>query len=408
MTYTYVFDDTTVGNWRCRREDYKAIQVGLKSLLKAVLSWNKKALEKGALREPYEQEEQDILDMISFGEEQFADENRSYVKVLGISVGSLRYLKAGLLLEIKYEEDAINMRREQGWPKGVISSLKEKVDVSKKLSEKIEQEPADILWEIIPRKTIHENKKTVIERTKSMEWDVFICHASEDKEGFVHPLALQMRKNGLNVWYDNFELTVGDSLRRSIDRGLAHSQYGIVVISTSFLQKEWPQKELDGLVAREVNGRKVILPVWHNVDKNTVARYSPTLADRYATSSGDGLEKVVKDLLKAIGKNATSVTKVAEQPIEVMADKQFKKVMATMPDLIKEMKEDLTKAGNKFTREFVLASKKWAMSVPNCFAYYFEEHEELQGKVHVLENYGYVIDVTATNLKRYRMTEKFV
>jgi hypothetical protein len=69
------------------------------------------------------------------------------------------------------------------------------------------------------------------------------------------------------------------------------------------LQKEWPQKELDGLVAREVGGVKIILPVWHNVGAEQIRAYSPTLADRLATSSTKGLEHVTGELLKAIGKN---------------------------------------------------------------------------------------------------------
>jgi hypothetical protein len=71
-----------------------------------------------------------------------------------------------------------------------------------------------------------------------MEWDVFISHASEDKEDFVRLLAERLRTHGLRVWYDDFTLTVGDSLRRSIDRGLARSRYGIVVISPNFLRKD--------------------------------------------------------------------------------------------------------------------------------------------------------------------------
>jgi len=70
-----------------------------------------------------------------------------------------------------------------------------------------------------------------------------------------------LRARGIRVWFDAFTLTVGDSLRRSIDDGLAKSRYGIVVVSPSFLQKQWPQRELDGLVARESAGVKVILPV---------------------------------------------------------------------------------------------------------------------------------------------------
>jgi phage baseplate assembly protein W len=145
-----------------------------------------------------------------------------------------------------------------------------------------------------------------IERDGATEWDVFISHASEDKTSFVDPLAARLQGHGLRVWYDAFTLTVGDSLRRSIDRGLARSRYGIVVISPNFLNKEWPQKELDGLVAREVEGVKVILPVWHNIQEPQIRAYSPTLADKLAVSSSKGLDHVTDQLLKAISKPSFS------------------------------------------------------------------------------------------------------
>lgn len=109
----------------------------------------------------------------------------------------------------------------------------------------------------------------------SVSWDVFICHASEDKEPFVRELAEALRAEGLKVWYDDFTLTIGDSLRRSIDRGLASSNYGLVVLSPHFFAKDWTQRELDGLTALEIAGRKVILPVWHNIDVDEVRRRSP-------------------------------------------------------------------------------------------------------------------------------------
>jgi len=74
-------------------------------------------------------------------------------------------------------------------------------------------------------------------------------------------LAEELKHNGLKVWYDQFTLRVGDSLRRSVARGLEQSRYGVVVLNLAFFAKEWPQKELDGLVAKEVEGKKVILPV---------------------------------------------------------------------------------------------------------------------------------------------------
>lgn len=82
------------------------------------------------------------------------------------------------------------------------------------------------------------------------EFDVFICHASEDKDSLVRPLAHALRDRELSVWYDEFELRIGDSLRQKIDRGLARSHFGIVVLSTAFFGKGWANYELDGLVTR--------------------------------------------------------------------------------------------------------------------------------------------------------------
>jgi hypothetical protein len=120
------------------------------------------------------------------------------------------------------------------------------------------------------------------EAPEAVGYDAFICHASEDKEEIVRPLAEKLIELGFKIWYDEFELKVGDSLRQSIDRGLAISEYGIVVLSEAFFAKNWPQYELNGLVAREIEGRKVILPVWHRIDKAEILKYSPPLADKVA------------------------------------------------------------------------------------------------------------------------------
>lgn len=114
-------------------------------------------------------------------------------------------------------------------------------------------------------------------------YSVFISHASEDKEAFVAPLAQLLSQMGFRVWYDDFVLKVGDSLRQSIDKGIANSAYGLVVLSQPFFTKGWTQRELDGLTAREIAGqKKLILPVWHGVGYEDVLRYSPTLADKVA------------------------------------------------------------------------------------------------------------------------------
>ena len=61
-------------------------------------------------------------------------------------------------------------------------------------------------------------------------FDLFICHASEDKDAFVRPLATRLREEHVEVWFDEFTLEMGDSLRESIDRGLATSRFGVVVL----------------------------------------------------------------------------------------------------------------------------------------------------------------------------------
>jgi hypothetical protein len=128
-------------------------------------------------------------------------------------------------------------------------------------------------------------------------YDAFISHATEDKAKVVKPLARALARMGLNIWYDEFELEVGDSLRQSIDQGLASSRFGIVVLSPDFFAKNWPQYELNGLVAREIDGRKVILPIWHNVDHDDVRAYSPTLADKIAlTTSNMSIKKLASSL----------------------------------------------------------------------------------------------------------------
>jgi len=135
----------------------------------------------------------------------------------------------------------------------------------------------------------------------SMEHDVFISHASEDKEAFVAPFAQLLVNLGLNVWYDEFSLEVGNSLSRSIDKGLAKSKFGIVVLSKDFIAKPWPEYELRGLVSKELGRDKVILPIWHNVSRDDVLEFSPSLADKFALSTDRlSLHKIALKIVQAV------------------------------------------------------------------------------------------------------------
>ena len=148
---------------------------------------------------------------------------------------------------------------------------------------------------------IHDNVPPLL-NSGDQAYDVFISYASEDKEEIVRPLANALMNEGLNVWYDEFTLHIGDSLRQKIDQGLAHSRVGLVILSTSFISKGWPNYELDGIVTRVVSGEQILLPIWHNITKQQVVDFSPSLADKVARSTAthtvDEIAKEIAELLK--------------------------------------------------------------------------------------------------------------
>jgi hypothetical protein len=94
---------------------------------------------------------------------------------------------------------------------------------------------------------------------------------------------------------------MGDSLRRKIDKGLANSKFGVVVLSQAFFGRGWPEYELDGLVTRSISGDQILLPIWHNVSKREVIGYSPSLADRLARSTASHtVEEIASEIVDVI------------------------------------------------------------------------------------------------------------
>jgi len=157
-------------------------------------------------------------------------------------------------------------------------------------SKDILQEPS----EQVPNMIQNKNQNT----NHTHQYDVFISYASEN-EDFARSLSDALQQRGKRVWFDK-NMAVGDSVRRSIDNGLANSRFGVPIISQAYLKKEWTKKELDALFSKENRGQKVILPVWYDIDEELIRRHSPMLADRKAILSNKGLEKVAIDLINAM------------------------------------------------------------------------------------------------------------
>jgi hypothetical protein len=178
-------------------------------------------------------------------------------------------------------------------------------------------------------------------------WDLFISHASEDKETLVRPLAYALSAFGARVWYDELTIDVGDSLSRSIDKGISQSWYGLVVLSPSFFAKDWPEYELQGLVAKELGREKVIIPIWHQVNRDDVLKYSPTLADKKALQSKDQdpvqiavqiLSIIRPDLFTKLHKRIVYLTQLQSQ--KNLKKVESKKLMMS-PIRHKELPKDL-------------------------------------------------------------------
>lgn len=131
-------------------------------------------------------------------------------------------------------------------------------------------------------------------------YDVFISHASEDKDSIVRALANELVSQRLKVWYDEFTLRIGDSLRQKIDKGLAKSRVGLVVLSPAFISKGWTNYELDGIVTRTVSGEQLLLPIWHNITKQQVIDFSPSLADKVARSTATHTVKEIAAEITAL------------------------------------------------------------------------------------------------------------
>lgn len=139
-------------------------------------------------------------------------------------------------------------------------------------------------------------------------YDVFISHASEDKDAVARPLAESLESRGVKVWLDESVLRIGDSLRRRIDAGLARSRFGVVVISRSFLEKGWTNYELDGLVSRSVSGEQTLLPIWHEITKDEVQRFSPSLVNKIARSTAQfTVEEIAEEIAEVVGLDQSEV-----------------------------------------------------------------------------------------------------
>lgn len=186
-------------------------------------------------------------------------------------------------------------------------------------------------------------------------WDVFISHASEDKDTVVRQLADTLEKLKVKIWYDEFSLKIGDSLSKSIDDGLQKSKFGIIVISKNFLEKRWTDYEYRSLLSKEDNGKKVILPIWHDISKDEVKNFSLYLSDKVALDT-----------------SKSSINKIALQLIETIRPDIYQNIKAyfLFKDLFKDSKTETVKISKLKKQEKPLSKLSKSLEVRARNIYY--------------------------------------
>lgn len=137
------------------------------------------------------------------------------------------------------------------------------------------------------------------------EYDVFISHASEDKNDFVEPLARALQVAGIKTWYDSDQIGWGQSIRQSIDKGLVNSRFCIVVLSPDFLKKYWTNYELNGIFQKDaISKGSIVLPVWHKVTREEIQQKNLTLTDMLAMNTAlHTIEDIVNSLESVLSIN---------------------------------------------------------------------------------------------------------
>lgn len=116
--------------------------------------------------------------------------------------------------------------------------------------------------------------------------DVFLCHAWDDRKGAAQELHDLLEARGVSVWFSEKDVLLGTTLLREIDRGLAKSRVGIVLVTPALLRRLQGEgiadKELSALLARDL-----LVPIMHGTTYDALREVSPLLGSRSGLSTAE-------------------------------------------------------------------------------------------------------------------------
>jgi hypothetical protein len=147
-------------------------------------------------------------------------------------------------------------------------------------------------------------------------FDVFLCHAGEDKTKYIIPLKNAMDNENITNWLDEVHIEWGDSITKKINEGLGASKYVMVFFSKNFFDKPWPERELNSVLNQMASStEKRILPLasGHEILDEINKKY-PLLNDIKFLFWDDGIHKIMSSIKKLLNnkKNESDINKTAE------------------------------------------------------------------------------------------------
>lgn len=173
-------------------------------------------------------------------------------------------------------------------------------EVSESEHELLQRSASESGVTLVLRDELYRRRKDDLEKPLA-----FISHDSRDKEPFVRELASKLQSMLCPVWYDDYSLVAGQSLRESIEKGLKECKKCVLILSPNFLSNRgWTKTEFNSIFTREIIEQKeLMVPVWFGVSRTQVYDYSNSLADKVGIVGDLGTDEVARRIMVAISRS---------------------------------------------------------------------------------------------------------
>ena len=260
--------------------------------------------------------------------------------------------------------------------------------------------------------------------------EIFFSYAHEDEDlmnDVRRQLIVEERNGRIIKWYDR-EILPGADWQNQIDRRLKRAAIILLFMSPHFIASLYCY-EVEGQAAlrRHETGEARVIPVilrpclW---DGSPFGMLQALPRDAKAVSTWPNRDEACMDVAKGVllvvdeltasrnfnqprtdfPKTATDMTREYRL---ISPEPKYEKIERLMPKLLEEMREDLRK--HPTTREFVVLKREWMYNHQGFYlAYYLDEHDDLEGKLQILENLKLVREITYNNVRRFVFEEVFV